>query len=97
MHPVSPPALPDGTGDAAAPWWRRLLGLRQDRVMHLATLAAVLLFLVGIGEAAILVSLSAVIADRVPGAILKEYPGAGHAFQTQCREEFIEDLLSFLG
>ncbi|MFT3776698.1 MAG: PAS domain S-box protein [Ottowia sp.] len=51
MHPVPPPVLPDGAGDAAAPWWRRLPGLRQDRVMHLAPLAAVLLFLAAIVSA----------------------------------------------
>ncbi len=40
---------------------------------------------------------SRIIAGRIPGARIKEYPGAGHGFQSQCREEFVKDLIEFLG
>lgn len=39
---------------------------------------------------------SRILAKRIPGARLVEYPGAGHGFITQCREEFLRDLRGFL-
>ena len=40
---------------------------------------------------------SRIIAGAVPGALLTEYPGAGHGFLFQCRDEFVADVLEFLG
>lgn len=40
---------------------------------------------------------SEIIASRIPGALLKRYPGSGHAFHTQLRHEFVKDLVEFLG
>lgn len=40
---------------------------------------------------------SRTIAARIPGAKLIEYPGAGHGFTSQSREEFEKDLVEFLG
>lgn len=40
---------------------------------------------------------SRIIAAQIPGAKLVEYEGAGHAFIVEAREEFIKDLLEFLG
>lgn len=40
---------------------------------------------------------SETIAGRIPGALLRKYAGAGHGFQTQLREEFVRDLVEFLG
>ncbi|MBU1672614.1 MAG: alpha/beta hydrolase [Actinobacteria bacterium] len=39
---------------------------------------------------------SRTIGERIPGSRLAEYPGAGHAFINQAREEFLADLLDFL-
>jgi pimeloyl-ACP methyl ester carboxylesterase len=40
---------------------------------------------------------SRILADRIPGAKLIMYEGAGHGFINQCREEFTSDLIAFLG
>jgi pimeloyl-ACP methyl ester carboxylesterase len=40
---------------------------------------------------------SRIIAERIPGAKLIEYEGAGHGFIWQRRSEFEKDLLEFLG
>jgi len=40
---------------------------------------------------------SRIIAGALPGAQLKEYPGAGHGFPYQCRDEFLADVVEFLG
>jgi pimeloyl-ACP methyl ester carboxylesterase len=40
---------------------------------------------------------SRIIAERIPGAKLIEYQGAGHGFMWQLREAFEKDLLEFLG
>ena len=40
---------------------------------------------------------SRLIAERIPGAKLIEYSGAGHCFMSPAREQFISDLLEFLG
>jgi pimeloyl-ACP methyl ester carboxylesterase len=40
---------------------------------------------------------SRIIADRIPGAKLVEYEGAGHGFINQYREEFTPVLVDFLG
>jgi len=51
MHPGPPSTLHDGAHDDDAPWWKRLPWLRQDRLMNLAPLAAVVLFLAAIVSA----------------------------------------------
>lgn len=38
---------------------------------------------------------SRLIAGKIPGAMLKEYQGAGHGFIWQCRDECLEDLARF--
>ncbi len=40
---------------------------------------------------------SRIIAERIPGARLVEFEGAGHAFISQCRDKFLEILFNFLG
>ncbi len=40
---------------------------------------------------------SRIIAERIPGAKLVEFVGAGHGFINQCREEFLKTLFDFLG
>lgn len=40
---------------------------------------------------------SRILADRIPGAKLIMYEGAGHSFINQCREELTSDLIGFLG
>ena len=40
---------------------------------------------------------SRILADRIPGAKLMMYEGAGHGFINQCMEEFTSDLIEFLG
>lgn len=40
---------------------------------------------------------SRIIAGALPDAKLKEYPGAGHGFTYQCRDEFLADVMDFLG
>ena len=39
---------------------------------------------------------SRILAERIPGAKLIEYPGSGHGFMSQLRETFSKDLLTFL-
>lgn len=39
---------------------------------------------------------SRILAERIPGAKLIEYPGSGHGFMSQMRETFLKDLLAFL-
>jgi pimeloyl-ACP methyl ester carboxylesterase len=39
---------------------------------------------------------SEILAERIPGARLVEFDGAGHGFINQCREEFTPVLLDFL-
>jgi len=38
---------------------------------------------------------SRMLAERIPGAQLIEYPGTGHGFMTQAREAFSRDVLAF--
>ena len=54
--------------------------------------------LVATGTADILIppENSRILADRIPGAKLVEYEGAGHGFGYQCREASTRDLLEFL-
>ena len=40
---------------------------------------------------------SRILADRIPGAELIAYDGAGHGYINQCREEFTDALVGFLG
>lgn len=40
---------------------------------------------------------SRTLADRIPGARMVEFDGAGHAFIDQCREEAVSTLFDFLG
>lgn len=40
---------------------------------------------------------SHIIAERIPGARLIEYSGAGHCFMSPARERFLRDLFAFLG
>jgi pimeloyl-ACP methyl ester carboxylesterase len=39
---------------------------------------------------------SRILAERIPGAKLIEYPGSGHGFMSQMRDDFTKDLLAFL-
>ena len=40
---------------------------------------------------------SRILADRIPGAKLIAYEGAGHGYISQCQEEFTDALIGFLG
>ncbi len=40
---------------------------------------------------------SRTIAEQIPGSKLKEYEGVAHGITNQCQEEFLVDLLEFLG
>lgn len=39
---------------------------------------------------------SRILAERIPGAKLIEYPGAGHYFMAPSRDEFLTDIMEFL-
>jgi pimeloyl-ACP methyl ester carboxylesterase len=39
---------------------------------------------------------SHILAERIPGAKLIKYPGAGHCFMSPAREEFLKDMIAFL-
>lgn len=64
-----------------------------DRLPHISCPT-----LVACGTADVLVppENSRILAERIPGARLVEYPGRGHGFTAQLCDEFLSDLISFL-
>jgi pimeloyl-ACP methyl ester carboxylesterase len=77
---------------------RQFMGTTKlDTYDRLPSIAAPTLVMCGAEDVLIPPVNSRTIAGRIPGAKLIEYPGSGHAFQSQLREEFVRDLTDFLG
>ena len=70
---------------------------KLDTYDRLPSITAPTLVMCGAGDVLIPPENSRTIAGRIPGAKLIEYPGAGHGFMSQSREEFEKDLVEFLG
>lgn len=70
--------------------------VRFDACVRLPEITAPTLVACGGSDILIPPENSRMIAARIPGARLLEYPGAGHAFINQVRDEFLADLLEFL-
>jgi pimeloyl-ACP methyl ester carboxylesterase len=70
--------------------------VRFDAYDRLPEIAAPTLVACGGSDVLIPPENSRTIAARIPGSRLVEYPGAGHAFINQVRDEFLGDLLEFL-
>ncbi len=71
--------------------------VRFDASDRIASIGAPTLVACGSADILIPPENSRLIAGRIPGAVLKEYPGAGHGFMWQCSDEFLADLSAFLG
>jgi pimeloyl-ACP methyl ester carboxylesterase len=68
-----------------------------DSYERLAEITAPTLVAMGNADIIIPPENSRIIAGRIPGAKLIEYEGFGHSFISRMPEEFINDLLGFLG
>ncbi len=77
---------------------RQFMGTTKlDTYDRLPSITAPTLLMCGAEDVLIPPENSRIIAGRIPGARLIEYPGAGHGFTSQSREEFAKDLIEFLG
>jgi pimeloyl-ACP methyl ester carboxylesterase len=107
-----PPEWIEDNPDAVAGFKRRVLAspmrgknvVRQfmattmlDTYERLGELAIPTMVATGTDDSLIPAVNSRMIAERIPGAVLKEYAGARHGFIAQVREDFLEDLVEFLG
>ena len=71
--------------------------VKFDAYDRLGDIRVPTLVLTGADDVLIPAENSRIIAGALPGAQLKEYPGAGHGFPYQCRDEFLADVVEFLG
>lgn len=71
--------------------------VRFDASDRLPRIGAPTLVACGADDALIPAENSRTIAERIPGARLVVYEGAGHGFINQCRGEFVDELTGFLG
>lgn len=71
--------------------------IKFDASDRLATIAVPTMVACGSDDILIPAANSRLIAGKIPGAALKEYPEAGHGFIWQCQDECLADLSDFLG
>ena len=77
---------------------RQFMGTTKlDTYDHLPEIKAPTLVMCGAEDVLIPPENAAIIAGRIPGAKLIEYEGAGHGFIWERRDDFLKDLIDFLG
>jgi len=70
--------------------------MRHDAYDRLPGIGFPTLVMTGTADVLIPPENSDLLASRIPGAVLKRYEGAGHAFMTEARDAVVSDILGFI-
>ena len=73
-----------------------IAGIKQETCPNIHEIKSPVLVVAGADDILIPPRNSRIIAERIPGAKLIKYEGAGHCFMTPKRKEFLKDLMAFL-